>query len=79
MVSTSLSSNVPPNRPPHILQWNTRGIIGKKAELALKLRENPTPVLAFCEGVLPGADTFPGYIKYTAPALPTFPHGSAAL
>lgn len=79
MGSTPPGSSTPSTSPTHILQWNTRGIIQKRSEIALKMRENPIPVLAFSEGALPGADTFPGYVKYTAPSLPSFPHGSAAL
>lgn len=67
------------NSPTHILQWNCRGIINKRAELSLKLQKVLIPILALSEGALPGMESLPGYIKYTAPSIPSFPHGSAAL
>lgn len=65
--------------PTAALQWNCRGLRNKAAEFSLRLREKPIPVLALCEGCLPGTDSLPGYVKYTSPTLPTFPHGSAAV
>lgn len=62
-----------------ILQWNCRGLRLKKNELALRLKHRPIPVLALCEGALPGSESLPGYVKYTNPSLSTFPYGSAAL
>lgn len=70
--STRLASLT--NKSCTILQWNARSLQNKRAELALRLRENHIPILALCEGALPGTTSLPGYIKYTNPNLPTFPH-----
>lgn len=39
----------------------------------------PIPILAFCEGSLPGGETISGCTKYCNPSLPAFPHGNVAL
>lgn len=79
MNSTSLGSSTHIEISTHILQWNSHGIIKKRAEVALKVRENSISVLAYSEGALPGTETIPGYLKYVVSALRSFPHGNAAL
>lgn len=80
MTNTAASTNSRPSlTSTSILQWNCRELRLKKSELSLRLRNNPIPVLALCEGALPGSDSLPSYIKYTSPSLPTLPFGSAAL
>lgn len=76
----SRSQNAHPIRQPStILQWNCRSLRLKKNELVRRLRDRPVPILAFCEGSLPKAETMPGFLKYCTPFLPQFPHGSAGL
>lgn len=83
MANSSLDNNSPgtitDGNDLRILQWNCRGLKSKLDELRVRLRTSPYHVLALAEGSLPDARTIPGYIKYNCPAIPTFPHGSAAL
>lgn len=66
-------------QPTRILQCNCHSLRLKKNELILPLRDRPVPILAFCEGSLPGAETKPGFPKCCNPSLSLFPRGSAAL
>lgn len=40
---------------------------------------HPIPVLALSEGALPGKGSLSGYVSYSAPSIPTFLYGSAAV
>lgn len=56
------------------LTWCQR----KNPKLTLRLRQKQIPVLPLSVEGLPGMQTLPGYAKYVAPSLLTFPFGNAA-
>lgn len=60
-------------------QCNCGGLANKCNDLVAGLVSHPIAVLVLSEGTLSNGSSISGYDSYTAPSIPTFSRGSAAL